>query len=77
MPADLEDKECQLGVRSVFTPATGKSLAMAIAQAVANSNLVASERALDMVTASVERGIKYAGLLALEGQLAHDRRVHL
>ena len=65
-----------LGLREVPTPATGNCLAMAIAQAVADSALDAPITALETLTASVKRGIKFAGLLNLEGQLPHDLRVN-
>uniref|UniRef100_A0AAV1URV5 Uncharacterized protein n=1 Tax=Peronospora matthiolae TaxID=2874970 RepID=A0AAV1URV5_9STRA len=60
--ADMADIERQLGVRSVVTLATGNCPAMAITQAVADAKLEAPDRALMMVTASIERGIKYTGL---------------
>lgn len=67
IPANLADLENQIGVRSVVTPATGNCLAMSIAQAVADANLEAPDHTLELVTASIKRGIKYTGLLALEG----------
>ena len=49
---------------------------MAIAQAIADSALDAPITALEPLTASVKRGIKYAGMMNLKGQLPHDLRVN-
>ena len=75
-PTHSKDLMRILGLREVPTPATGNCLAMAIAQAVADSALDALITALEPLTARVKRGIKYAGLLNLEGQLLHDLRVN-
>uniref|UniRef100_A0AAV1TQ58 OTU domain-containing protein n=1 Tax=Peronospora matthiolae TaxID=2874970 RepID=A0AAV1TQ58_9STRA len=76
-PFHLNDLKRILGLREVPTPATGNCLAMAIAQAVADSALDAPLTVLEPLTASVKRGFKYAGLLNLEGQLPHDLRVNI
>ena len=76
-PASLEELEQQLGLRSAVTPATGNCLAMAISQAAVDVNLDDPGRTLECLTACLKRGIKYSGLIDLEGQLAHDHRVNL
>ena len=73
---DLVTVESQIGVRSVATPATGNRLAMSIAQAVADATLAGPAQSLELLTASIKRGIKLSGLLGLAGQLAHDHRVN-
>ena len=60
----------------MVTPATSNYLAMAIAQAAADSTLGGSDPALSRLTASLKRGIQYSGLLHFEDQMAHDHRVH-
>uniref|UniRef100_A0AAV1VDT6 Uncharacterized protein n=1 Tax=Peronospora matthiolae TaxID=2874970 RepID=A0AAV1VDT6_9STRA len=75
-PFHLNDLKRILGLREVPTPATGNCLAMAIAQAVADSALDAPLTVLEPLTASIKRVIKYAELLNLEGQRPHDLRVN-
>uniref|UniRef100_A0AAV1UVR5 Uncharacterized protein n=1 Tax=Peronospora matthiolae TaxID=2874970 RepID=A0AAV1UVR5_9STRA len=75
-PFHLNDLKRILGLREVPTPATENCLVMAIAQAVADSALDAPLTVVEPLTVSVKRGIKYAGLLNLEGQLPHDLRVN-
>ena len=50
---------------------------MAISQAAVDVNLDDPGRILECLTACLKRGIKYSGLIDLEGQLAHDHRVNL
>ena len=50
---------------------------MAVAQAATDADLDSSDRTLERLTASIKCGIKYAGLLALDGQLTQDHRAHL
>ncbi|KAG3205948.1 hypothetical protein PC128_g1088 [Phytophthora cactorum] len=73
-PDSFADIEHQLGVREIATPDTGNCLAMAVAQAAVNATLDGPSSALEPLTASVKRGIKYADLLHLEDQLVHDMR---
>ena len=44
--------------------------------AIADANLDDLDRSLELLTASLKSGIKYSELLNLDGQLAHDHRVH-
>ncbi|KAE9338152.1 hypothetical protein PR003_g11649 [Phytophthora rubi] len=65
-----------LGIGEVTTPVTGNCMAMAVAQAAVDATLEGPDSALKSLTASIKRGIKYAGLLHLEDQMAHDHRVN-
>uniref|UniRef100_M4BKQ2 Uncharacterized protein n=1 Tax=Hyaloperonospora arabidopsidis (strain Emoy2) TaxID=559515 RepID=M4BKQ2_HYAAE len=50
---------------------------MAVAQAATDADLDSSDWTLERPTTSIKCGIKYAGLLVLDGHLAHDHRMHL
>uniref|UniRef100_A0AAV1SZ66 Uncharacterized protein n=1 Tax=Peronospora matthiolae TaxID=2874970 RepID=A0AAV1SZ66_9STRA len=64
-----------LGLREINTPANGNCLAIALAQAVAESALTAPTKDQELLTACIKRGITCTGLLNLEDQLPHDLRV--
>ncbi|CAI5728870.1 unnamed protein product [Hyaloperonospora brassicae] len=64
-----------VGLRKVSTPANGNCLAIALAQAFAESALAAPAMDQELFTAALKRGIKSTGLLNLEDQLPHDLRV--
>ncbi|KAE9211855.1 hypothetical protein PF005_g10841 [Phytophthora fragariae] len=73
-PQSVQEFEEELGVREVATPTTGNCMTMAVAQAYADAALEGSDEPLSQLTASIKRGVKYAGLLHLEDQLVHDLR---
>ena len=64
-----------LGLREVVTPATGNCMAMAAAQAYVDADMHVNSNALERITASIKRGIKFTVLLHLEHNYAHDVRV--
>ena len=64
-----------VGLREVSTPANGNCLAIALAQAFAESALAAPTMDQELLTAAIKRGIKSTGLVNLEDQLPHDLRV--
>uniref|UniRef100_A0AAV1VCS0 CCHC-type domain-containing protein n=2 Tax=Peronospora matthiolae TaxID=2874970 RepID=A0AAV1VCS0_9STRA len=64
-----------LGLREINTPANGNCLAIALAQAVAESALTAPAKDQELLTACIKRGITCTGLLNLEDQLPHDLRM--
>ncbi|CAI5715370.1 unnamed protein product [Hyaloperonospora brassicae] len=64
-----------VGLREVSTPANGNCLAIALAQAFAESALAAPTMDQELLTAAIKRSIKYTGLFNLEDQLFHDLRV--
>uniref|UniRef100_A0AAV1TWG6 CCHC-type domain-containing protein n=1 Tax=Peronospora matthiolae TaxID=2874970 RepID=A0AAV1TWG6_9STRA len=64
-----------LGLREINIPANGNCLAIALAQAVAESALTAPTKDQELLTACIKRGITFTGLFNLEDQLPHDLRV--
>lgn len=71
---DLPTIEQDLGLTPVTTPATGNCMAMALAQAVSDHDLVADDGSLEFITACIKRGIHWAALLHFEEQFSHSVR---
>jgi hypothetical protein len=63
--------ENSLKLRQVSTPSTGNCMAMALAQAIADDDLVERNGRLETITACLKRGIKWAGQLHLLEQFDH------
>ena len=76
IPPTLAEIAIQLGVRSVTTPATGRCIAMTIAQAVAGRSLDEQTILSSYLLPVSNKAYNILGRLHLEGQLAHDRRVN-
>ncbi|OWZ20445.1 hypothetical protein PHMEG_0005136 [Phytophthora megakarya] len=68
---EFDDMEQRLRIREVNTSSTGNCMAMTIAQVGANHDLSAHDNILETTTASIKRGVTYAGQLDLEEQLDH------
>jgi hypothetical protein len=63
--------EENLQMRQVNTPSTGNGMVMALAQALADESLVEKNGRLEAITASLKRGIKWAGQLYMLEQYDH------
>ena len=66
--------ETGLELRPIMTPATKNCMAMALAQAVANHDLVAHDGTLELLTATIKRGICWATMLNFDEQFNHSVR---
>ena len=75
VPSDMRSLVRILGLREVVTPATGNCMEMTVAQAYADADMHGESDAFERLTASVKRGIRFAGLLNLDHNYAHDVRV--
>ncbi|KAG1690419.1 hypothetical protein DVH05_028095 [Phytophthora capsici] len=63
--------EASLGLRQVNTPATGNCMAMALAQALVDTDLASQDDSLEAITKSLKQGICWAGQQNLQEQFDH------
>ena len=75
VPTDLKALTQILGLQEAITPVTGKCLAMAVAQAVADAALDGPNGCLERLAAIIKNSVHYTGLLHLEEPFAHELRV--
>ena len=65
---DLPAIKTGIGVRPVIILATGNCMAMELARTVANHDLVTQDRTLELINATIKRGICRADMLHFDEQ---------